>query len=292
MKPLILFALWISASGAQALEGVIDLHTHSDPDIVPRSIDGLSLVRLAKQRGLRGIVLKNHYEPTVSMAFLARREVPVIEVFGGIALNRAVGGVNPAAVERFAKVKGGLGKIVWMPTFDAEHQVRSDKTQRPFVAVSRGGKLLPEVLDVIDLIAKYHLVLATGHSSPVESLMLIREAGRRGVKHVVVTHPLNNSINMSLEQMKQAAALGAMLEFVGSGIYGQQKEREPKDFSDAMRAVGYDRVILASDFGQAGNPLPPDGLEIVMRLLRAEGVPAEAIERMTRKNPAVLLGLE
>src|SRR5258706_12421318 len=149
---------------------------------MPRSIDAIDLARLAKQRGMRGLVLKNHYEATASLAYIVRKEVPGIEIFGGIDLNRTVGGVNPAAVERMTMMKGGWGRVVWMPTFDAENQVRYSKEQRPFVPVSRNGELLPEVREVIGLIAKHHLVLPTGHSSPSEVLLPILEARGHGVE--------------------------------------------------------------------------------------------------------------
>src|SRR5262249_28090226 len=103
----LLFGLALLASNAQAqssLSGVIDIHAHTDPDSVPRSIDAIDLVRLAKQRGMRAIVLKNHYESTAAQAYLVRKEVPGIEVFGGIDLNRTVGGVNPAAVEHMVQM--------------------------------------------------------------------------------------------------------------------------------------------------------------------------------------------
>src|SRR3989442_737149 len=137
---------------AQTLTGVIDIHAHSDPDSVPRSIDAIDAAKLARTRGIRGLVLKNHYEPTASLAYLVRKEVPGIELFGGIALNLTVGGVNPAAVERMTRVKGGWGRVVWMPTFDAENQVRFSKESRPFVPVSKNGRLLPEVKGVLALI--------------------------------------------------------------------------------------------------------------------------------------------
>src|SRR6185295_18029599 len=138
---------------AQDLRGVVDLHVHSDPDSTPRSIDAIDIAKLARSKGMRALLLKNHYEPTASLAYLARKEAPGIELFGGIALNRTVGGINAAAVERMTRVKGGWGRVVWMPTFDSENQVRYSKENRPFVSVSRGGKLLPEVLEVIALIA-------------------------------------------------------------------------------------------------------------------------------------------
>src|SRR5712691_642756 len=139
-------------ASAQTLTGVVDIHVHSDPDSVPRSIDAIDAAKLARTRGMRALLLKNHYESTASLAYLVRKEVPGIELYGGIALNRTVGGVNPAAVERMTLVKGGWGRVVWMPTFDAENQVRFSKEQRPFVSVSKNGQLLPEVKQYIALI--------------------------------------------------------------------------------------------------------------------------------------------
>src|ERR1700720_3969083 len=123
----------LPARGQADLAGVIDIHVHSDPDSTPRSIDAIDLAKLAKQRGMRGLVLKNHYESTAALAYIVRKEVPGIEVFGGIDLNLTVGGINPAAVERMTMMKGGWGRVVWMPTFDAENQVRDSKENRPFV---------------------------------------------------------------------------------------------------------------------------------------------------------------
>src|SRR5215470_11734382 len=158
----------------RVLRGAIDIHVHSDPDNVPRSMDGLEVARLALSRGMRGIVLKNHYEPTAGLAYLARKAAPGLEVFGGVDLNLTVGGMNPAAVEHLSQVAGGWGRIVWMSTFDAENQVKYSKENRPFVSVSKNGALLPETRAVIATIAAHRqLVLATGHVSADEGLMLL-----------------------------------------------------------------------------------------------------------------------
>src|SRR5215813_2495284 len=150
----------------QVLAGAIDIHVHSDPDDRPRSIDALDVAKLAHAKGMRAIVLKNHYDPTGPLAYVVRKEVPGIEVFGGVDLNLSVGGMNPAAVEHMAQVSGGWGRFVWMSTFDAENQVKYSNENRPFVSVARNGQLLPEVKQVISVIAKHNLVLATGHVSP------------------------------------------------------------------------------------------------------------------------------
>ncbi len=277
---------------AQTLQGVVDIHAHSGPDVVPRSIDALSIVKLAKARGFRGIVLKNHYEPTASLATLARMGNPGIEVFGGIALNRAVGGVNLAAVERMARVDGKFGRIVWMPTFDSENQVRVNKENRPFVPVSRDGKLLPEVIEVIGFVARNGLTLATGHSTPAEGLAMVREGRKRGARSMVVTHGALAPVSMSVAQMREAAAEGAYVEFVGNAVIGNSQSTTFEKYVEAMRAVGLDRVILSSDLGQAGNPLHPDGLETIFAGLRGAGMTIEEIDRIAKRNPARLLSLE
>jgi hypothetical protein len=215
--------------------------------------------------------------------------VPGIEVFGGISLDLTVGGVNPAAVEWMTKVKGGFGKVIWFPTFDSESQVKLDRQNRPFAPVTRDGQILSEVLQVIALAAKHDLVLETGHSAPGESLMIIAEAKRQGVKHVLVTHAMTNPGGpMSLQEMQQAAKLGALLELVYSPLTDAQLQKE----ADAIRTIGAASFVLSSDLGQPQNPLHTDGLLALYKGLMAKGISAADIDLMSRKNPARLLGLE
>ena len=292
MKFGIAAALLAGGAFAQApLEGVIDIHVHAAPDSIPRSIDAIDLAKLAKARGMRGLVLKNHYEPTASLAYIVRKEVPGIEIFGGIDLNRSVGGVNPAAVERMVLMQGGLGRVIWMPTFDAENQVRYSKENRPFVSVSKGGQLLPEVQEVIALAAKHGLTLETGHSSAVEGLMLVREARRAGVKNVVVTHAMLAPVLMNVAQMKEAAALGAYVEFVYNALIGPNQSLAMGDYVKAIREVGPGHCILASDLGQVGNPPHPDGLAAFFAGLEQAGLSHADVVRMSRTNPARALGM-
>ena len=277
---------------AKPLTGVIDIHVHSSPDSTPRSIDAIDLARLAKAAGMRGLVLKNHYEPTASLAYVVRKEVPGIEVFGGIDLNLSVGGMNPSAVEHMAAITGGYGRFVWMATFDSENQVRFSKEDRPFVRIARNGELLPETKAVIAVIARHNLVMATGHSSAEEGLMLVREAKAQGVQHLVVTHAMVNPVHMSEAQMVEAAKLGAYIEFVYNGLIGHGKQYEFADYAKAIRAVGVEHSILSSDMGQVGNPIHTDGLVAFFEGLREQGFTQAEIERMSRTNPARLLGLQ
>ena len=276
---------------ARVLAGTIDIHVHSDPDNVPRSIDGLDVAKLARSKGMRGIVLKNHYDPTAGLAFLARKEAPGLSVFGGIDLNLTVGGINPVAVEHMTEVAGGWGRVVWMSTFDAENQVRYSKENRAFVSVSRNGELLPETKNVIAVISKHGLVLATGHVSPAEGLMLLREGRRQGVEHMVVTHAMNAPVLMDVSQMQEAAKQGAFVEFVGGSITTANDRARIDRFADAIRKIGPEFCILSSDLGQKANALPPDGYAVFLLALRARGFTEQEIGRMSRQNPARLLGL-
>ena len=153
MRSLLLFLVSAGMSFAQ-LQGVVDVHTHGDPDSSPRKIDVLEFAHLAKAAGMRAIVLKNHYTSTVQAAYLVGQLVPGIEVVGAIALDRAVGGVNPEAVRQAAAFKGKKLRIVWMPTFDSENEVTFLKQNRPFASVARNGQLLPETMEVLKIIAK------------------------------------------------------------------------------------------------------------------------------------------
>ena len=277
---------------SRSLAGTIDIHVHSAPDNTPRSVDAIEAAKLAHAAGMRAIVLKNHYDPTGGLAALVRTQVPGIEVFGGVDLNLTVGGMNAAAVEHMTQVSGGWGRLVWMSTFDAENQVRYSKENRPFVAVSRNGELLPEVKQVIAVIAKHNnLVLATGHVSPDEGLMMLREGKRQGVQHMVVTHAMNPPVLMDVPKMQEATRQGAFIEFVAGSLTTPDAAGRMDRYAQAIRAVGPEFCVLSSDLGQRGNALPPDGFAAFFAALRARGISEPEVERMSKQNPARLLGL-
>jgi hypothetical protein len=307
LKIALIFALSLlaphetPAQSHQDLRGVIDIHAHADPDSMARSIDVIDLARKAQGEGMRGLVIKNHFTPTAGYAFLARKLVPGIELFGGVVLNRSVGGINPAAVESMSTVKGGYGRVVWMPTFDAENQVRFFKENRPFVSVAERGRLRPEVTEVLKIIAQKNLALATGHSSPEEALLLVRAARDAGVRHMVITHAMLDPVDMSIERQKEAAAAGAFVEHAFQGTLAplaavssmpNRNKVTIQQYTAAIKAVGAEHCILSSDLGQAGNPPHTDGLRSFILQLRAEGITDREIDLMARRNPSRLLGLQ
>jgi hypothetical protein len=276
-----------------AILGAIDLHAHHDPDSYPRQADAFEIARLAKERGLRGIVLKNHWTETAGLAYLVRKyATPGLEVFGAVTLDTPTGGINPQAVRYMADVVGGYGRIVWLPTHDSEHEVRYNKEQRPFVRVSRAGKLLPEVHEVIGLVAQHDLTLATGHVTPEEALQILKAAKAAGVKRMIVTHPLLDPqfTWMSVEQLREAANLGAFIELTGGAITA---EGEPKRRAlAAVRAIGARHFIVGSDAGLAGRLNHTDTLALAAKSLRAAGVSDADLTLMFKENPAFLVKLQ
>lgn len=289
--------LLIPAAALAQLEGVVDVHVHCAPDSGARSVDALDVARLARRHGMRALLFKNHYTHTASLAYLIRQAVPGIEVYGGIALNRSVGGINPQAVEHMARTTGRLGRVVWMPTFDSEHYHRTLTPNPNFVPVARDGKLLPEVDQVLSIIARENLSLATGHSSPAESMLLIRAARAKGIERIIVTHPLSKEVGMSIEMQKEAASLGAFLEYPFNATLPPSPEwgggsSSMEAYVKALRAVGPEHCILSSDLGQPMNPVHTDGLIGFVQQLLKNGFTQAEIDRMAKQNPAKFLGLE
>ena len=279
-------------NAARDLLGAVDIHVHSDPDKVPRVLDGLEAARQAKARGLRAIVLKSHYDPTAGLALLARRVTPGIDVFGGIDLNLPVGGMNVHAVEHMAQTNGGFGRIVWMSTFDAENQVRTGKTTRPFVRVSQNGALLPETRAVIAAIAKHKLILASGHVSAEEALLMFEDGRRLGVRGMVATHGMSAPTALTVEQAKRAASLGAFVEFTGDSMQGPNARARVDRMAADIRSIGVEHAIVSSDLGRGGAEMPVDGFAALLDALRQKGFSDQELDRLAKQNPARLLGLD
>ena len=276
----------------KSLQGIVDIHAHADPDKTSRSVDFLELAKMYQDRGVRGMVIMNHFDPTAGQAYLARKHAPDLEIFGGIVLNRLVGGMNSAAVEHFIRVEGGYGKIVYMPTLDSENEIRQSKPGQPFVRISRDGLLLAEVLDMLDLIAKHELILSTGHSSPEEILLLTREAKERGIEKVLVTNPMYWAIDMGVEQMAEAAQLGAYIEFIYFSVGKPGATVTMEDYANAIKAIDPKHCILSSCGGQGWMPIHTFAWQELFRGMQENGLADQAIDLMAKTNPARLLGLE
>jgi microsomal dipeptidase-like Zn-dependent dipeptidase len=270
------------------LSGVIDFHVHAGPDSRPRSLNDYEAARLANAAGMRGIVLKNHFTMTSDRAALAMALVDGLEIFGGVALNRAVGGINPEAVRQMVAFDGGRGKVVWLPTFDAEFYVTRAGQADAFVRVIEAGEPVPALNEVFELIAEHELVLAMGHSSPEEVLLLIPAAKKSGVARILVTHVFGQ--DATPQQMQQMAVAGAIMELDWLAAYSGAVAID--DYVAAIRQLGAENFLISSDFGQAENPNHATGMAAFILALQQRGVTESEIDIMARRNPAMLLGLD
>lgn len=283
------------------LEGMIDFHVHSSPDTFGRAFTDTEVAQKAIELKMGALLLKNHVMETGARAFLARKAVPGIPIFGGIVLNGPYG-INPEAVQWMWRMEGGYGRVVWLPTFDADNHVKTFKDAPEAIkVVDARGNVLPQVIEIMKICAKQNLVLCTGHASGSESLALVKQARDAGVKHVVVTHALFTVVNMNLEQMKQVAAMGGKLEidFLGTlmgpsahmGWMAHWKNVSIKDNADAIKAIGAQHFVMGSDLGQTGNPSHVDGMKAMVAGLKAQGITDAQLKMIARDNAAAMLGL-
>src|SRR5262249_51175627 len=244
------------------------MHVHIAPDVVARRIDDLALARRFAELGLAGFPLKSHYTSTGERASVVRAAVPGTEVFGALALNRAVGGMNPGAIEIAAR-EGA--RTVWFPTVDSENESGEEtrmppgaripvwmELQRelraagveiePVPVVGPDGAVLPETRACLATIARHGLVLATGHLSRDEIFAVV-EAGREGgVREIVITHPDFPSQDLPLDDQASLAQGGALLERCFTTPYTGKVSWER--LFEAIRAAGPEHSVLSTDLGQ------------------------------------------
>src|SRR5262245_45519081 len=282
------------------IEGLIDFHTHCAPDVFGRAVDDDESAQLYMARKMEGIVLKNHVALTADRAWLLKKHNPGIKAWGGVALNGPSGGINPEAVQWMWRMQGGLGRVVWFPTFDADNHVKHFKDAPEGVkVVGADGKALPAVREVLKVCAQQKLVVCTGHASPAEALAIIEAAREAGCDRIVVTHAEFDVVNMNVEQMKKAASMGAQLEIDAMGpLMGPQahlawmrhwRQVTYKESASHIKDVGAQNFVLGTDLGQTGNPSQPDGYAMLVAGLMAEGISKEQIVTMGREVPGKLL---
>jgi hypothetical protein len=282
--------------------GVIDMHVHSHPDVFGRNMDDIDLATLAKARGMRGILIKNHISETASRAALVMKVVPGIEVFGGIVLSKAVGGINPDAVEWMHRIYGGRGKVVWLPTFESDKHVKTlSKPDAVGLTVAPNAVVSPEMEAILKIIARENLVLATGHVHPEEIIAVVKKGKELGVRNFIITHGLTNVPGLTMAQAKQVAEMGAVIEICFLQFLAGPNAPLPflthwtqtnaKTVAQAVKELGVNSVLVSTDLGQSGNMVHPDGIEAAIAAMKKEGLTDADIDTMMRKTPAKLLGL-
>lgn len=287
------------------IEGAYDLHVHSAPDVLPRRMNDIEMAQRIIASGMSGYAIKSHYFCTSERAELIRELYPQCDAVGTITLNSSVGGINPAAVEMACR--SGI-KLVWFPTCDSENeqsfvfggkakilpywakiliQLREEGISNPTISIVKNGKLTENTLQVLDIIAKYDVILATSHISHEETFLLLKEAQARGVKRIVVTHVDFPNTFYTVEEQKELVKYGAFMEHcyttfaTGKVDFGTTLEQ--------IRAIGADHVILSTDLGQKTAKYPDEGMQEFAEKLLENGFSEAEIHKMAVENPRWLL---
>lgn len=284
------------------MDGAIDVHIHTFPDVFPRLADDLEVARAARDAGMAAIVLKSPHEPTVSRAYLVNRAVPGIRAFGGIVLNRSVGGINPTAVETWLRLGA---KQVWMPTIDADFHARvygstgrydmqaGGAAQASGISVlDESGRLTEAVEDVLALVAEHDVILGTCHLAPEEIYPLVARARELGIEKILLTHPYFKTPGLDIEQVVELARMGATPEFGYCTVSPAWHYVTPEHVAETIKRVGASRCVLMSDVGQRHNPLPHEALRVFAQTIFEKGIAYEDVRSMIIDRPREMLGLD
>ena len=294
----------------ELIKGAYDLHVHSAPDVLPRKMDDMDMAERIRNSGMAGYAIKSHFFCTSERAELMHKLNPDVDYVGTVTFNSAVGGVNPTVMEMAAR---SGARLVWFPTCDSEHErantFNGDPNKKlPFWAkiildmkeagieaptvncLDESGELKQNVLDTLDIIAKYNVILTTGHISHEETYKLIPEAAKRGVKNMIITHVTFPTTFYSVEDQKMFASYGAKMEHCYTTWATGKCQWET--VVEQIRAVGPENVILSTDLGQPAAVYPDEGMLAWAEKLTAEGFTAEQIRTMMVYNPRKLLGMD
>ena len=285
------------------IRGAVDLHYHSGPSPFPRRLDPVESAKHYDENGFKAVVYKSHHHNTVMDILSIKASVLDslrVRIFGGIALNGLVGGLNPRAVELCLRMGG---KVVWFPTISSPAHIEYHShggsfpqatmklmPEAPNPVIGQDGKLKPEVHEIIQLIKEEDAVLAAGHMSPPEIFAVFRAAREAGVQKLLVLHP-EFVVNLSHEQARELAQMGAFIEHEVNMYYRERPEYPIERLVEWIQAVGVERTTLGSDTGQATSPLPAEVFGRVARQLVEHGVGAGDVRRMLGENPGSLLNL-
>jgi hypothetical protein len=275
------------------------MHCHHAPDaMIEGRMDALETIKRARDMGMRAVVLKSTYFPTIAMADIIGKLVPEVKVFGSVCLDNEIGGLNHEALEPLAKFGT---KVVWMPTHSSTNS-RANMRRLPgvtlegegFSLIDSAGKLVPEVGRILTIVKKYNMVLANGHVSPRETFALFEAAQAMGINKLVVTHGLwvNGSVKFTLDELKKLGQMGAYNEHCYVGFLPTDFRYDPKPMAEAIKFIGAEHCIISSDLGQYYNPPPAEGMRMFIALLLKNGLSATEVEVMAKTNSAKLLDLE
>lgn len=288
----------------ELLKGLVDMHLHGSPSVAPR-IETWDFLREMDEAGYRAVCLKEHFIPTTGIAYIMNKApcTPKTQVLGAVVLNNPLGGLNVFVLD--SAVAFGA-KQVFMPTVSAQNHCDFLKTvtrfgggsltipEKPIRIIDNEGKLIPEVLPVIDYMKKHtELLFSMGHLGPDEIDALLPYAIRQGVKKVVIDHPYF-IIGATVDQVKRWSDMGAYINFTCSSLAGLGGNGHVpiSVLEETLDVVPSDRMIISTDYGQPYNGSPVEGMyRMICTLIKDLHVSEQRVMDMTHSIPSMLLGI-
>jgi len=295
------------AEAYRHLRGVVDMHLHGAPTgWMPYRPSMLETSREASIAGMKALVFKDHYYMTSPIArviqesiegWCVERGITPVEVYGGVTLNYAVGGLNPVAVK--TALKGDFKqktKVIWMPSID------SDLTRRaanlgPGITILDNGRLKKEVVEIVGAVASSDTKVAieTSHLYFEEILALAEECEKQGVD-LVVTHANQELTLLTVEEAaklveRKAWIQLAIISMLGTPLAAPGWVVNYHHSMELLKSIGPDRIILASDAGQTGAK-PVEYFKMGIWSLLARDVSSDVVMKISSENPRRVLGLK
>lgn len=289
------------------IKGAIDLHVHSAPDVLPRKMDDLEMAQRIIASGMAGYAIKSHYFCTAERAALVNAIHPGCQAIGTLTLNGSVGGINPMAVEMAARAGT---KLIWFPTCDAAHErehvfagdpnkklpywaqiliaLEKEGVKSPLVHIlDENGDLTPETRETLAIIAKHDIILATSHLSHEETFKLVKAAKETKIQRIIITHVDFPTTFYTVDEQKELAGYGAYMEHCYTTFATGKVDFDVT--LEQIKAIGADRVVVATDLGQKTAPYPDEGMLTFAQKLHEGGVRDADIHKMLVENPTALI---
>ena len=276
------------------MDGAIDIHAHPGPEAyATRMYSELEMAYQACELGMAAIVFKCHAVPTsrctkfiqVGLDRWAKEHGKhKTDLFGGVVLGSAVGGLNPEAALVNARLGG---KYVWLPSLDSAYHHQGMGIDGGIEVLDENGNVVPQLMEIFDMIAQADMVLGICHQTTKERFILIDAAKKMKVKKIEIVHPNFQIYRLSVDEAKLAVEKGAYLGIYGWGV-------APPLFDEdltlkLLKEVDSSHIVIGSDNGMFNEDSPAEGMRKFICWMLMSGIPDETVKRMVQANARELL---
>ncbi len=290
-------AIFKEESISELLQGLIDFHIHAGPESGSNRVyDDDQIAIEASRQGLKAVVYKSHSIPSFVRAPLVKKVAAQwakengkqsVDVFGGVVLNYAAGGLNPAIVQVCIDLGG---KLVWMPSINASHYYAVMGRKGGIEVLNGQGKVLPELLTIFEMIRDANLILVLSHQSVYERFVLIKKAVEMGLKKILLSHPLGSVNRADPEQIAEMIQMGAYADVTYNTSFPNLYQKgDIKGTLKLFELIGFNKIVGGSECSQLGTASPSAGMELFLRTLLLLGVSKNDIRTMLDETPSKLL---